>query len=130
MKHLYKGRCPYCGADVVLKEESYVKKKGKKDVYLYVCSNYPICNSYVGCHKNSTLPLGSISSPELRNLRRKTHFYFDLLWKEGYMSRSNSYAWLTKKLKIPPDCCHIGKFNPDLCKRTIKEVLIYLYGQF
>jgi hypothetical protein len=38
------------------------------------------------------------------------------------MSRSKAYAWLSKKLQIPPEQCHIGMFNIEQCKATIKLV--------
>ena len=40
-------RCPYCGSPAILRDTSYVHGKNAWEGKLYVCSRYPVCNSYV-----------------------------------------------------------------------------------
>lgn len=35
---------------------SYIYKDKAREDYLYVCSNYPECNSYVGVHAGTMIP--------------------------------------------------------------------------
>ena len=53
--------CPYCGRLAVLRPAGYVygKRNLNPDNYLYVCSGYPSCDSYIGVHKKSMLRSGS-----------------------------------------------------------------------
>lgn len=39
--------------------------------------------------------------------RQDAHRAFDRLWKDGHMTRSAAYRWLSKTLEIPPERCHI-----------------------
>lgn len=113
-------RCPYCkdtallvtGKKVYPKEEH--KALWKKN--FWVC---PDCDSRVGCHKDSTKPLGRLANRELRKARTDAHNAFDPLWKEKKMSRKKAYGWLSKKLKVPLEKCHIGMFGLDKCKEVI-----------
>lgn len=113
-------RCPYCGAEVVLREYSYIyhKKKNKKG-YVWVCSNYPKCNSYVGCHEGTTLPLGRPANARLRTLKKEAHKQFDPIWKSGLMTRKEAYQWLSSMLKIPIEECHMGLFDIKMCQKVI-----------
>ena len=47
--------------------------------------------------------------------KKFAHDEFDKLWKEGYMSRSEAYKWLAKKLNIPRSKCHMRKLNESQC---------------
>lgn len=52
-------KCPYCGATMVLRDAPYVyptTKKAKDWGSVWVCENYPKCDTYVGCHKGTTIP--------------------------------------------------------------------------
>ena len=44
---------PYCGGLAVLRPAEYVygERNLNPDNYLYVCSGYPSCDSYIGVHK-------------------------------------------------------------------------------
>jgi len=61
----------------------------------YIC---PHCKSYVGCHNNTTRPLGCIPTNELKIARRKLHNKMDPLWKEGKISRKELYNRISKEL--------------------------------
>ena len=70
-------KCPYCDRPAILRPASYIYKDKAREDYLYVCSNYPECNSYVGVHSGTMSPKGSLANGDLRNKRIRTHQIFD-----------------------------------------------------
>lgn len=70
-------RCPYCGGTVVYRSADGIYHDNSKGMMLYVCSNYPECDSYVRVHAGTNIPVGSLANHELRSLRRTAHHYFD-----------------------------------------------------
>ena len=67
--------CPYCGAKASLRPASAVYGTATKvpDSYLYVCDRYPRCDSYVGAHKRTKEPMGTLANGDLRNKRIQAH---------------------------------------------------------
>ena len=116
------GKCPYCGADLELKDASYIYHSGKSKQWgkVWVCSNYPKCDAYVGCHEGTTLPLGRPANARLRTLKAEAHKQFDPIWKSGLMNRREAYKWLASMLDIPLDECHIGMFDVKMCQKVIQ----------
>ena len=41
-------RCPYCGGTAILRDASFVYGEKSYGGKVYVCSNYPRCDAYVG----------------------------------------------------------------------------------
>ena len=76
-------RCPYCGGTVVYRSADGIYHDNKRGMMLYVCSNYPECDSYVRVHAGTNIPVGSLANHELRALRRTAHHYFDQLHESG-----------------------------------------------
>jgi len=111
-------KCPYCRkpAELVGGNVIYPHREDLYHLYFYLC---PPCNSYVGCHKKTKKPLGSLANENLRNLRSQAHSAFDPIWK-GKMSRSDGYSWLARNLDMDPEKCHIGLMGPKLCRKVIK----------
>ena len=115
--------CLYCGGKILYSESSemiYRKDYGG----VYYCENFPICNSYVGIHKNTKKSLGTIANESLREKRKEAHYYFDFLWKakrkKGYKkARTLAYNWLSKKMNISIKDTHIGMFNEEECDKVI-----------
>ena len=116
-------RCPYCGRPVQIRPASYVYGKDNLDPesYLYVCNGYPVCDAYVGVHKSSLQPRGTLADSELRHKRIEAHRALDEIWKSGYMSRDGAYDWLRNKLCLRKREMHIGLFSYYYCEETIKE---------
>lgn len=114
-------RCPYCGAEAELKDASFIYRSNKSKEWgkVWVCSNYPKCDSYVGCHKGTTLPLGRLANEKLRNLKAEAHKQFDPIWKSGLMNRREAYKWLASMLDIPLEDCHMGMFDVKMCQQVI-----------
>ncbi|MFI3326492.1 MAG: zinc-finger-containing protein [Clostridia bacterium] len=116
-------KCPYCGSKAVLRDAEYVygEKKQSPGDKLLVCSKYPNCNSYVGVHKASGLPKGTLANGDLRNKRIETHKIFDKIWKFKIMDRRAAYYWLQSKLSLNANQAHIGNFSEYMCDIVSKE---------
>lgn len=124
--------CPYCG-QVSKLVDSAVVYHGKSYGLIYLCKP---CDAYVGVHKGTSKPLGRLANKELREWKKRAHSVFDPIWqnvvteaieKHGYapkgvkyQARSKAYAALARELKIDPDQCHIGMFDIDKCKATVR----------
>lgn len=69
---------------------------------------------------------------KLKELRRLTHYYLDMLWNnsseevKSKMTRAETYAWLSSALVIPRSETHISLFNEEMCVKTILEVFHFL----
>lgn len=113
--------CQYCNkeAKLVTGKRIYPKRPDLFNKNYYLCEP---CFAYVGCHDGSDRPKGPLANNSLRALRRDVHFYFDKTWKTSVTSRSSAYKWLSEKLKIKPEQCHIGMFDERLCEKTINLV--------
>jgi hypothetical protein len=107
--------CPYCDTPAVLRGSTEVYGPGKDFGNLWVCGNYPRCDSYVGVHRDSPIaaPLGTMANADLRKLRIKVHAAFDPLWKSGRMKRTQAYRLLSRLMGVPQ--AHISWFNADQC---------------
>ena len=116
-----KVKCPYCGSTAVIREGSYVYGEKSWTKLLYVCSQYPKCDSYVGVHENTKEPKGSLANSELRGRRIEAHKVFDAIWKQGIMDRNSAYKWLCDKFGMNRSQAHIGKFSEYMCNRVIDE---------
>jgi ssDNA-binding Zn-finger/Zn-ribbon topoisomerase 1 len=116
-------KCPYCGSKAELRNSSIIY--GKDYGMMYICNNYPLCDSYVGIHKRSFKPLGTLANKELRLLRSQAHTYFDAIWKyrkkqgDRY-ARKKGYKWLSKKLNTKLKYTHIGMFDKNRCNKVIE----------
>ncbi|MBV5347143.1 hypothetical protein JZU46_02855 [bacterium] len=112
--------CPYCGKRAELADSIQVyKTKSYGPIYLCKCVEGW---AYVGVNKATGKPLGSLADSSLRMLRKQAHNLFDKLWKDGIMTRSKAYSWLSTELNVKQGDCHIGMFGDELCIKTIKLI--------
>ncbi len=119
---------PYCQSEAVLKDTSEIYKSGVSYGLAWICSNYPECDSYVGCHKGTANPLGRMANKELRTAKSAAHIAFDRLWKEKMRldkcskgrARGAGYEWLSKVTGIPAGECHIGMMDADRCLQVVR----------
>ena len=114
-------RCPHCGAVAIIRPASEIYHDPQRTDELYVCRNYPECKSYVGMHRGTRIPLGTLANGDLRNLRIKAHRIFDQLWQRGIMSRHTAYQWMADLFGLTPDDAHIGKFGEYRCQQLIEK---------
>ena len=105
-------KCPYCSSKVRWCEnkEIYGRNYGKSYM-IWLCDN---CKAYIGCHHNTKSPLGTLANKELREERKKTHAMFDIIWKEGTMTRKDAYKILNKHFG---EVVHIGWTDIEWCKK-------------
>ena len=57
--------CPYCKRPGVLRPAAYVYGDNNLDPekYLYVCSGYPSCDSYIGAHISGNFLITCVNRP-------------------------------------------------------------------
>lgn len=108
--------CPYCSKAASLLKNSGELYHGRNYGPVWLCRP---CQAWVGCHKNTTRPLGRLANAELRAIRIKAHSAFDPLWRNGRMPRQDAYALLASGLGINPSECHIGMFDEQRCRDVI-----------
>ena len=91
--------CPYCfkEAEWVENKEVYGVNFGKSYM-IYLCRP---CNAYVGCHNNTTRPMGTLANKDLREMRSKAHNLIDPIWQKKKLSRSEVYQVLEYIFKRP-----------------------------
>lgn len=70
----------------------------RPDLYKKFFYQCPHCNNYVGCHRQTTRPLGCIPTTEIKIARQKVHALMDPLWKEEKISRKELYKYISDKL--------------------------------
>jgi len=110
--------CPTCHqpAPWVENKEKYGKNYGKS----YMCYFCKSCDTYVGCHENTTRPLGTMADRETMNLRKQAHALFDPFWKSRGMKRGEAYKYLSNLVGVKS--AHIGESDADTCRRIIKKL--------
>lgn len=113
-------RCPYCGSHTILRSADGIYIDNSRDTMLYVCKNYPRCDSYVRVHPGTTIPMGSVANRELRSLRAEAHRHFDKLHKTGVMTKQDAYQWLADLLSAPLSQAHIGYLGEYYCGKVIE----------
>ena len=112
--------CPTCGAFARLTQRAEMDKN-PPEAWVFVCENYPRCDSYVGCHRGTQTPLGTLAGPELRLLRRRAHSALDWHWKrKGGVSRDEAYRMLAEVLEAPFGEAHIGSCNEEQCRLIVQ----------
>lgn len=114
-------RCPYCGSNSVLRSADGIYYDNSRDVMLYVCKNYPKCDSYVRVHPGTNIPMGSLANKELRAMRRDAHHHFNKLYSKGGMSKRDAYEWLAETVGLPVEKAYIGFMGEYYCSLVIEE---------
>lgn len=114
--------CPYCKHPVFVVDSHVVY--GTSYGLVHKCSN-ELCDAYVGCHKNSDIPLGRMANKQLRKWKILAHNAFDPLWKTGRMTRREAYTYMQKIMKMDRKEAHIGKFDVMECRKLVRA----LYGK-
>lgn len=115
-------RCPYCGAHAVMRSSKAVyQSKAKPGRHLFVCARYPLCDSYVGAHEGTLLPMGTLANGDLRNKRIQAHRAFNRLWESGTMKKWQAYRWMQAKFGLCSQQAHIAMFSEYMCDQLITE---------
>lgn len=116
--------CPYCARPVALVNNKLIYRKSiGKWPWAYLCTN-EVCNSYVGLHPGTEIPLGTLANKPLRKLREQFKQVFNPLhnmpWRPTNRTRSEAYAWLAERMQIPVGECHGAWFNNEQAKIAIR----------
>ncbi len=114
-------KCPYCGHVAVLRPKASLREDFTGDEWVYVCSRYPECDSYVGVIPGTKEPMGTLANPSLRAKRIEAHKVLGKIWKSGLMSRKDAYRWLRESLGMKESQAHIALFSDYLCGQTIER---------
>lgn len=120
--------CPYCEGETKKVDSKVIYGKSYGDIML--CRP---CNAYVGCHKegeNKGQAKGSVANYELREARKRAHYWFDKIAKTGLINkiwrvyipktsnRNKAYRWLSEQMGMDREHCHIGMMNVDQCAQV------------
>lgn len=113
--------CPYCGAQAILRPANWVhgNSKQSKGKHLYVCRNWPKCDSYVAVHEKDLTPMGTLANSELRHKRILAHKALEKYQKITRMDRWATYLWLEGKLGLDQRSTHIALFSEEICDEVI-----------
>lgn len=113
--------CPYCGGKPVLVNTQSLYKAGYFPGKSWLCKP---CGAWVGCHKNTIIPLGRLANAELRSWKVKVHVVFDPMWKgDNKPRRFVMYSRLATAMDIPVEHCHMGMFTVEQCKQAYQICL-------
>lgn len=115
--------CPDCGGKAELKDSAIIY--GKSYGLAYVCEHYPKCDNFVGCHKGTNKPMGTLANAKLRSKRKEVHSLFDQLWrgKNSKMNREQAYKFMAETLGIDQKQAHIALLTFAECDKLIKTIL-------
>lgn len=116
--------CPYCQGTVGRVDNSviYGRQYGKWP-FAYMCQT-PGCDSYVGIHPKTDIPLGTMADKATRNARKRAKAVFSPMWEDQGMTKDEAYAWLAKELGIEDvNHCHVGWFDIATCNRVVEVCL-------
>jgi hypothetical protein len=117
--------CPKCGgrATRVTGAAVYPHRKDLKLKKFHQCKP---CDYQVGCHGKTWKPLGEMAGPETREARKHTHYFVDRIWKRGFMTRPETYTWLSQELDLPKSKTHIALFDTETCGKAQDLAMDYL----
>lgn len=107
--------CPFCGHQVTKVSNAIIYGKQYGSGMCYKCTH---CDAYVGCHPDGQ-PLGTLANKETRELRKKCHSIFDVVWKLGGIDRNKCYKILAERLGIPREDCHFAHFDIPMLKKAL-----------
>lgn len=109
--------CHYCGSIVEYTTNDVIYGRNYGDwPYVYRCTSSE-CDSYVGVHQHTKIPLGTLANKATREARKQVKPLFNELWQNGGMTRSAAYKWLAGELGIPTSQCHFGMFDIERCEK-------------
>lgn len=103
--------CPECGSPMEL--------MGGMWGLQYRCTK-DTCGGSHGAHPDGA-PLGTPADAKTRRARALAHGDFDRIWEHGVMSRSEAYAWLSRRLNGGRPA-HIGSMGAPECARVSEAV--------
>ena len=114
--------CDVCGAPAHFHEtNAVVYGRAYGDRGMWVCSDFPRCDSFVGSHPDGK-PFGRLKNKKSRELAKECHALFDHLWKNApskRKARAIAYCRLARALSISIDDAHFGMMDDEMLVRSI-----------
>jgi len=113
--------CPYCGSGVSIVHHTkvYNGREFGDWPWLYRCDSDK-CDSYVGMHPYTNIPLGTLANAATRVARRAAKEVFTRYWQSNNMTRTDGYAELARRMDINVSDCHFGHFEVEQCEHVIE----------
>lgn len=118
--------CPNCSGPIEIVNNSVIyggKAYGEWPWALHCKSD--VCDSFVGLHPFTGIPLGTLANKLTRAARKTAKALFNPLWENGGpMTRDEAYAWLAQAMGIADgEKCHIGWMDYRQCQRATRAIL-------
>lgn len=114
--------CPNCSGPVERASNSTVYRGREFGAwpFVYRCLD-AVCDSYVGLHPKTDIPLGTLANKATRVARQEAKGMLIPMWEEQGMDKDAVYRWLAGKMGINDvNHCHIGWFSIAQCKQVIQ----------
>lgn len=113
--------CPNCGGAVERVSNSVIYRKEYGPwPFAYRCVSDE-CDSYVGLHPKTDIPLGTLANKAMRAARKQAKAMLSPMWEVDGMDKTAVYAWLAGKMGIKDvNHCHIGWMGIEECKRVVE----------
>jgi hypothetical protein len=113
--------CPNCGGAVERVSNSLIyRKEYGAWPFAYRCV-IPACDSYVGLHPKTDIPLGTLANKSVRTARKQAKAMLSPMWEVDGMDKNSVYAWLAEKMGITDvNHCHIGWFDEKQCAQVVQ----------
>ncbi len=83
------------GARLTDGSEIYPHRPDLAGLQFYI---HDVCGAFVGVHRKSTRPLGSLATREVKVWRKNIHDILDSLWKSKKITRNAAYQYIGKKI--------------------------------
>lgn len=112
--------CPYCKSQAEYVDTAVIYR-GKSYGMAYLCKP---CDAYVGVHKGTDLPLGTLANKEDRIWRMKAHAAFDPLWKTGNMKRRDAYSHMQRLMDMSAAEAHISRMTATQCQKLVSLLVV------
>ncbi len=113
--------CPHCGSAVERVSNSVIYRKEYGPwPFAYRCTSAP-CDSYVGLHPKTDIPLGTLANKAMRAARKQAKAHLSPMWEVDGMDKTAVYAWLGEKMGIKDiNHVHIGWFDEKQCAQVVQ----------
>lgn len=113
--------CPNCGGAVERVSNSVIYKKEYGIwPFAYRCM-VDKCDSYVGLHPKTDIPLGTLANKAVRSARKQAKAMLSPMWEVDGMDKDAVYKWLAGKMGISNvNHCHIGWMGIEECARVVE----------
>jgi hypothetical protein len=85
-----------------------------------------VCHSIDGeIFKDGALLAVLQNIEDTSDAKNAAHTAFDPIWKNGHMTRSEAYRWLSWKMRTEKLFCHISMFDQQQCQEAIAHCKRY-----